>query len=79
MKKAQVVSSTEYELTRGSWKLNGNLFEYQDTSILPYSGGSIINKASLTFSNTGTLTNGTWQDLSGQTFTGTYQNMKRNN
>jgi hypothetical protein len=78
MKRAQVVSSTEYELTRGTWKLNGNLFEYQDTSMLPYSGGSIINKAKLTFSNTGTLTDGTWQDLSGQTYTGTFQNMQRN-
>ena len=79
MKKAQVVSSTEYELTRGTWKLTGSLFEYQDTSLLPYSGGSIINKASLTFSNTGSLTNGTWQDLSGQSYTGTFQNVKRNN
>jgi hypothetical protein len=50
----------------------------QDTSMLPYSGGSIINKAKLTFSNTGTLTDGTWQDLSGQTYTGTFQNMQRN-
>ncbi|MDN3657160.1 hypothetical protein QWZ08_16040 [Ferruginibacter paludis] len=78
MKRAQVISSTEYELTRGTWKLNGTLFEYQDTSILPYSGGSIINKAKLTFSDTGTLTDGTWQDLSGQTYTGTFQNMRRN-
>lgn len=79
MKRAQVVSSTEYELTKGTWALTGNVFVYKDTSLLPYSGGSIINTATLTFSNTGTLSNGTWQDLSGQSYTGTFQNMKRNN
>jgi len=80
MKRGKVVGTVnDYALTRGTWKLTGNTFEYRDTTLV-YSGGStVIEKGTLTFSNTGTFTNGTWQDISGQSYTGTYQNMKRIN
>ena len=80
MRRSKVVGTTsDYALTRGSWKLTNAAFEYRDTSLIYSSGVTVIEKGTLTFSNTGTLTNGTWQDISGQPYTGTYQNVKRIN
>jgi hypothetical protein len=80
IKRNKVVgAANDYALTRGIWKLTGTVFEYRDTTLI-YSGGvSVIEKGTLTFSNTGTLTSGTWQDISGQSYTGTFQNVKRIN
>ena len=79
MKRSKVVGSqTEYALTKGTWSLNGNTFQYRDTTIT-YSGGVVVNIGTATFNNNGTFTNGTWQDVSGQVYTGSYQNMNRVN
>jgi hypothetical protein len=78
IKRNKVVGINEYNLTRGRWTLSGNLFQYRDTTLL-YSGGTVVETGSLTFKNDGTFSNGTWQNISGQTYTGTYQNMKRIN
>jgi len=80
VRRAKIVgTANDYAFTRGSWKLTGTNFEYKDTTLIYSSGATVIEKGTLTFSNTGTLTNGTWQDLSGQSYTGTYQNVKRIN
>jgi hypothetical protein len=79
MKRNKVVgTANEYALTRGRWTLTGNTFQYRDTTIL-YSGGTVIETGTLTFKNDGTFSNGTWQNISGQTYTGSFQNMKRIN
>ncbi|MEI9958360.1 MAG: hypothetical protein WDM90_19110 [Ferruginibacter sp.] len=73
-----VGTKNNFSLSKGRWKLTGNTFTYRDTTII-YSGGYVIEKGSLTLNNNGTFTNGTWQDLFGQNYTGTFQNMKRVN
>lgn len=78
LRRSKVVSSTEYALFKGTWKLTGNILEFKD-STLSYSVGYIINTGTLTFSNSGKLSNGTWQVVSGQSYTGTFQNMNRIN
>jgi len=79
IRRAKIVgTANDYALTRGTWKLTGSAFEYRDTTLL-YSGGTVVEKGTLTFSNNGTFANGTWQDLTGQSYTGTYQNVKRIN
>jgi len=79
MKRNKLVgTANDYALTRGTWALSGSTFTYRDTTLI-YSGAAVVEKGSLTFSNTGTFSNGTWQDISGQSYTGTFQNMKRIN
>ncbi len=78
LRRSKHSTANEYALFRGRWKLTGNQFEYRDTAIL-YSGGTIVDIGTATFSNTGDLTNASWQDISGQSYTGTFQNMKRIN
>ena len=79
IRRSKVVgTANDFALTRGTWKLTGSTFEYRDTTIL-YSGGSVVEKGTLTFNVNGTFTNGTWQNISGQSYTGTYQNTKRIN
>lgn len=65
-------------LSRGRWTLTGNTFQYRDTTIL-YTGAQTIDVGTATFNTIGTLTNATWQNISGQTYTGSYQNMTRVN
>jgi hypothetical protein len=78
MKRCNVVGTTEYSLSKGRWALSGTTFTYRDTSIL-YSGGTVVNVGTATYNSTGTLTNFTWQDVSGQSYTGTYNNVARIN
>ena len=79
MKRNKVVgNATEFALTRGRWTLTGNTFTYRDTTLL-YSGAQVIETGTATFNNNGTMTNATWQNISGQTYTGNYQNMTRVN
>jgi len=80
IKRCKVVgtAANDYSITRGAWTLAGTTFQYRDTTLI-YSGGYVVEKGTLTFSNTGTFTNSTWQDVFGQTYTGTFQNMKRIN
>lgn len=78
IERSQIVNSTEFGLSKGTWKLNGANFTYTDTT-LAYSGGTVVENGKLTFSNTGVLSNGTWSDVSGQPYSGTFQNIKRIN
>lgn len=78
LRRAKHSGTTEYAFSKGRWKLTGNTFEYRDTTIL-YTGGLVVGAGTATFNNSGTLTNATWQDVSGQPYTGTYQNIKRIN
>ncbi|MBZ5855539.1 hypothetical protein [Flavihumibacter profundi] len=79
MKRTKVVGANgEYGLTKGRWTITGNILEYKDTTIL-YSGGIVVNQGQLTYDSSGVLTGGRWQDVSGQSYTGTYQTMNRNN
>jgi hypothetical protein len=77
-KRNGVVGTNEYHYTRGRWTLSGNTFQYRDTTLI-YSGGTVIETGTLTFKNDGTFSNATWQNVSGQSYTGTFQNMKRIN
>lgn len=80
MKRDKVVGTgNDYALTRGTWKLTGSTLQYRDTTLVYSGGATVIETGTLTFSNTGTLTNATWQQISGQSYTGTFQNMKRIN
>ena len=79
VRRNKVVGTTnDYAFTRGKWTLTGNIFTYRDTTLF-YSGGTVVETGTLTFNNNGTLTNGTWQNISGQSYTGTFQNVKRIN
>jgi hypothetical protein len=78
MKRCNVVGTTEYSLSKGRWVLSGNTFTYRDTSIA-YSGGTVVNIGTATYNNNGTLSNATWQDIAGQSYTGTYNNVARIN
>jgi hypothetical protein len=71
-------ATDEYAYFKGRWKLTGNTFEYRDTTLL-YSGGFVIGTGTATFNNSGTLSNATWQDISGQSYNGTFENLKRIN
>ena len=65
---------------KGSWILSGNMVSYTDTTI-NYSS-TLIQKGKFTFSDTGVLTNGTWQDVSadgGVYYTGTFSSFQRIN
>lgn len=72
--------STENIYFKGTWKLIGNTFEFRDTT-MSYSAGLQIDTGTLRFSDDGTMSNGTWRDVGGnvQSYTGTFQNMKRIN
>jgi formylmethanofuran dehydrogenase subunit C len=78
LKKGKVVNSDGYAYTRGRWTLNGDMFEYRDTTF-SYSGGTVIERGTLKFKDDGTLSAGTWVNISGQTYTGTFETMKRVN
>jgi hypothetical protein len=64
---------------QGSWVLTGNTFTYTDTTV-NYSI-TLIQSGKLTFSNSGTMTGGTWKDISdgGVFYTRTYPTMARVN
>lgn len=77
IKKSQVTTHTdEFQLTKGSWRLNGDQFEYRDTVLL-YSGGIVIDEGRLTFHENGTMDHGTWKDVSGQSYTGKFLQMRK--
>lgn len=79
LRKARVVGvPNEVAYFKGSWKLNGKDFTFRDTTF-SYSGGYVITEGALEFNNEGTLSNGSWDAIVGQTYTGTFQNMKRIN
>jgi hypothetical protein len=80
IRRSKIASSSGYAYFKGTWKLTGYTFEFKD-STLSYSAGLQIDTGTLTFSNDGTMSNGTWQDVGGtvQSFTGTFQNIKRIN
>ena len=65
----------------GTWTLNGNLFTATYTSI-NYSGAPVTQSATLTYQNSGTMTNGTWTDVvnpNGGSLSGTFPTMARVN
>lgn len=65
----------------GTWTLNGNLFTATYTSI-NYSGAPVTQSATLTYQNSGTMTNGTWTDVvnpNGGSLSGTIPTMARVN
>ncbi len=78
LRRSKVTGSSEYALFKGTWSLSGNNFQFRDTTLV-YSGGLIIDEGYAVFNNTGTLTNATWEDKSGQPYTGAFQNMRRIN
>lgn len=64
----------------GTWTLTGNVFSFAFSTI-NYSS-VVSQKGTLTFSNTGVLSGGTWQNTSsdnGAFYTGTYPTMVRVN
>lgn len=78
IRRNKVVGVNEYTHAKGRWTLSGNTFQYRDTTLI-YTGGAVVETGTLTFKDDGTFSNGTWQNIAGQTYTGTYQNMKRIN
>ena len=68
----------DYDYTTGSWTLTGNVFQYTDTTVVYGSGSPIIKSCKLIFNNIGTLSNGTWKDLSDR-LTGTFTTFNRLN
>lgn len=78
LRRSKVVSSTEYAYFKGTWKLTANTFEFRDTT-LSYSAGLIIDTGTLTFSNDGTMSSGTWQEVTDPHNSGTFQNITRIN
>jgi hypothetical protein len=67
--------------SKGTWTLNGNLFTATYTSI-NYSGAQVTQSATLTYHNSGTLTQGTWTDVvnpNGGSFSGAFSAMARVN
>ena len=78
IRRSKLSNSDENAYFKGRWQMSGNAFQFRDTT-LAYSGGVIVDAATATFSNDGTLSNATWQDVSGQPYTGTFQNLKRIN
>jgi hypothetical protein len=79
LRRSQVVASTEMAYFKGTWKLTGTTFQFTDTTLL-YSAGMQIDTGTLTFSNDGKMTNGTWQVVGGASqLTGTFQNINRIN
>ena len=78
IKRAKVVGKNEYALMRGRWTISDNVFTYRDTAIL-YSGGTIVNIGTLNFDSSGTMKNGRYQDVEGQSYTGSFPTMKRIN
>lgn len=77
IKKSQVTTHPdEFQLTKGSWKINGDQFEYRDTVLL-YSGGIVIDEGRLTFHENGIMDHGTWKDISGQSYSGKFMQMRK--
>ena len=76
-KRCKVVGNTsEYSLSKGSWTLDGNVFQYTDTAVL-YSGGTVINTGTATLRENGVLSDFRWKDLDVQTYTGDYLDVKK--
>lgn len=77
IKKSQVTTHPdEFQLTKGSWKMKGNQFEYRDTVLL-YSGGIVVDEGRLSFHENGTMDHGTWKDVSGQSYSGKFLQMRK--
>ena len=75
-KRCKIVGNTsEYSLAKGTWTLDGNVFQYRDTAIL-YSGGTVINIGTANLKNN-ELSDFRWKDLAVQTYTGDYLNVKK--
>lgn len=75
-KRCKVVGSTsEYSLTKGTWTLDGNVFQYRDTAIL-YSGGTVINVGTAILKGN-ELSNFRWKDIAVQSYTGDFLNVKK--
>lgn len=72
-----LLADSEFSYSSGTWTLNGNAFSATITNFL---SPSITQKVTATFSNTGTLTNATWQDTVNPygLLTGTFSNVVRN-
>jgi hypothetical protein len=71
--------STGYAYAKGTWTLSGNTFT---ASITTFTTPSVVQTITGTFSNTGTLTNATWNDTTnpfGPLGSGDFQNLLRNN
>lgn len=67
--------------SKGTWILNGDLFTATYTSI-NYPGSPVTQSATLTYHNSGTLTNGTWTDVinpNGGSLSGAFSAMARVN
>lgn len=67
--------------SKGTWTLNGNVFTATYTSI-NYSGSQVTQSATLTYDNSGTMTNGTWTDVvnpNGGSLSGSFNTMSRVN
>lgn len=71
--------STGFAYSQGTWTLTGNNFS---ATITTFSSPSVEQKITATFSNTGTLSGATWQDLvnpGGSLLSGDFQNLQRVN
>jgi hypothetical protein len=78
IRRGKIVGKDEYLLSKGRWQITGNVFQYRDTTIL-YSGGLVVNIGTMTYDSTGVMSNAIFEDIYGQSYTGTFQNLKRNN
>ncbi len=80
LKSKSASQDQDYIYETGTWTLTGNTLTFTATT-LAYS--SVVNqKGQFTFSNTGVMTGGTWQDVTsdnGLYYTGTYPTMQRIN
>jgi hypothetical protein len=75
-KRCKVVGNTdEYSLAKGTWSLDGNVFQYRDTAIL-YSGGTVINVGTAILKDN-QLVDFRWKDLAVQSYTGDFLNVKK--
>ncbi len=69
-----------YYYTTGTWNLVGNAFTGTITAFFsPGSNATITQSVAATYSNSGTLTNGTWMLTSGGTQSGKFSTLLRVN
>lgn len=73
-RRAKIIGRDEFSYTKGRWSLTGTAFYFKDTAVL-FSGGNIVQDGKLVFSDSTMV--GTWTDLAGQSYTGTYPLMKK--
>lgn len=78
LRRSKLSNAAEFAYFKGSWQISRNTFQFKDTTLL-YSGGVIIDSGSAIITKAGALVDAAWQDVSGQPYTGTFQNLKRIN